>query len=113
MGRNVGGRLQGDNPWVDGWVNASTFCSGAVNMVKSCTIAGVAELADARDLKSLVLFGRAGSSPASGIAQLGRRVLHDINLGVVWFSSLFARSIGGVFGRRGWRGRRGGIESFR
>jgi hypothetical protein len=35
------------------------------NLIKS-TVAGVAELVDARDLKSLVPKERAGSSPASG-----------------------------------------------
>ena len=36
--------------------------------------AGVAELADARDLKSRVRKGRAGSSPASGIFQAARQI---------------------------------------
>ena len=45
--------------------SAKPLFSGS-NPLAASTSAGMAELVDARDLKSLVLFGRAGSIPAPG-----------------------------------------------
>ena len=44
----------------------SSFCQFIGDTKIEATDAGVAELVDATDLKSVVLFGRAGSSPALG-----------------------------------------------
>ncbi len=47
--------------------------------------AGVAELVDARDLKSLVGFLRVGSSPTLGISTFRQIFLLDIKINMSYF----------------------------
>ena len=47
--------------------------------------AGVAELVDARDLKSLVGFLRVGSSPTLGISVYRQNIFLDIKVNMSYF----------------------------
>ena len=63
--------------------NPSSFCQFIGDTKIEATNAGVAELVDATDLKSVVLFGRAGSSPALGTCLMkaeSRNLLGDNGL---------------------------------